>query len=189
MSLFMTEPALGQVVPLADMKAWLRLDGSDEDDLVGELIAVATRHLERETGLALLSQGWRLTLDGWPTDGTIVFARTPVRTIDAVKAYDADGTGRDVQTGGFVLDRDRRPVRLYIDGSAFAVPADNGVEVDFTAGFGDAASDVPDDLKHAIRLHVAHLYEFRGAVPMAQQPASVPAGYDRLIDGYRRRAL
>jgi hypothetical protein len=33
------------------------------------------------------------------------------------------------------------------------------------------------------------LYEFRGAVAPENQPAAVPAGYDRLIGPFRRRGL
>ena len=38
-------------------------------------------------------------------------------------------------------------------------------------------------------LHLALLYEFRGAVAPDDQPAAVPAGYDRLIAPFRRRGL
>ena len=57
----------------------------------------------------------------------------------------------------------------------------NGIEIDFTAGFGDAAAEVPNALRQAILLHVAAMYELRGAVAVANQPASLPAGYDRLL--------
>jgi uncharacterized phiE125 gp8 family phage protein len=48
---------------------------------------------------------------------------------------------------------------------------------------------VPDVLKRAMLIHIAAMYELRGAVSRADQPATVPAGYERLIAPYRRRAL
>jgi uncharacterized phiE125 gp8 family phage protein len=65
----------------------------------------------------------------------------------------------------------------------------NGVEIDFSAGFGEAGADVPDLLKRAILLLVAHWFEFRAGFGPADQPASYPAGYERLIAGYRAGRL
>ena len=65
----------------------------------------------------------------------------------------------------------------------------NGVEIDFTAGFGEAGADVPDLLKRAILLLVGHWYEFRAGFGPADQPVSYPAGYERLIAFYRAGRL
>jgi uncharacterized phiE125 gp8 family phage protein len=44
-------------------------------------------------------------------------------------------------------------------------------------------------LRRAMLLHVAQMYEFRGAISLAQQPAAVPQGYERLIAPFMRRGL
>src|SRR5690242_18760477 len=49
-------------VSLAEAKAFARIDGSDEDALVGALIAAARLHVESLTGRALITQTWRLVL-------------------------------------------------------------------------------------------------------------------------------
>ena len=49
-------------VSLAEAKAFARIDGTDEDALVGALIAAARLHVESLTGRALVSQTWRLVL-------------------------------------------------------------------------------------------------------------------------------
>lgn len=189
MTLFMTEPALGQAVTLAEAKAHMRIDTGDEDDLIGKLIGVATAYLEAETGLGLMTEAWRLTLDRWPASGIVRFWRGPVQKIDAVTVYDGEGNAIAIDVSAAVLDGHARPARLYLGTVERPGRALNGIEIDFTAGFGDTASDVPDALKQAILLHVAHMYEFRGAVPLASQPAGVPAGYARLTAPFRRRAL
>jgi uncharacterized phiE125 gp8 family phage protein len=48
---------------------------------------------------------------------------------------------------------------------------------------------VPDVLKRAMLVHIAAMYETRGAVAASAQPATVPAGYERLIGPYCRRAI
>lgn len=189
MALFRTEPPSAQPVTSSDAKAFARIETSDEDDLVATLIAVATEHIEAATGLALLTQKWRLTLDAWPRGGIVEIACSPVQTVDEVQVYDAGGRPSLVDLSSSVLDAKARPARLYLGTPSAPGRMLNGIEIDFTAGFGDTAADVPDALKQAILLHVARMYEFRGAVSAENQPAAIPPGYDRLIAPWRRRSL
>ncbi|OBZ96016.1 hypothetical protein ADU59_06450 [Pararhizobium polonicum] len=182
-------PPLGEPLTLAETKAHLRIDGSAEDDLIASLIRTVREHIERETGLALLTRTFRLYLDGWPCSRVIQIGRDPVQTIEAVTVYDADGIATDIDASGFVLDGQARPARLALPRQPEPEQAINGIEIDFSAGFGATGTDVPDTLKRAMLLHAALLYEFRGAVAPDSQPAAVPAGYDRLIAPFCRRGL
>ncbi|MDB5555190.1 MAG: hypothetical protein JWL86_5174 [Rhizobium sp.] len=182
-------PPVAEPLTLAEIKAHLRIDGTEEEGLLAGLITVARQHLERATGLALISQGWRLYLDCWPVNGVLEIARGPVVAIEAVRAFDELGEESEVALVGHVLDGVRRPARLWLRESVGARQAINGIEVDFTAGFGESGTDVPDTLKRAMLVHAAHCYEFRGAVPIEMQPASVPEGYDRLIAPFLIRRL
>ena len=184
----MTPPGAEPISP-AELKAHLRIDGDDEDDLLVSLVRVARNHLERTAGLALISQGWRLYLDRWPEAGIVEIGRGPVLSIAVVRAYDELGAESEIPLTGHVLDGACRPARLWLRTRPEARQAINGVEVDFTAGFGEAGEDVPDTLKRAMLIHAAHMYEFRGAVPVEMQPASVPDGYDRLVAPYLMRRL
>ena len=47
-------------VSVAEAKAFARIDGGDEDALVGALIAAARLHVEGDTGRALITQTWRV---------------------------------------------------------------------------------------------------------------------------------
>jgi uncharacterized phiE125 gp8 family phage protein len=119
----------------------------------------------------------------------IQIVRGPVQTIEGVTVYDADGMPGAIDVSGFVLDGGARPARLILPEQPAPGQAINGIEIDFSAGFGATGADVPDTLKRAMLLHAALLYEFRGAVAPENQPAAVPAGYDRLIGPFRRRGL
>jgi uncharacterized phiE125 gp8 family phage protein len=48
---------------------------------------------------------------------------------------------------------------------------------------------VPDTLKRAMLMHVAQMFAFRGTVAVEDQPADIPAGYDRLIAPFMIRRL
>lgn len=182
-------PPSAEALALDEVKAHLRLDGSDEDALLSSLIRVAREHLERVTGLCLMAQGWRLYLDSVPEDGVIQIARGPVQAIESVMLYDAGGEEVSLPLDGHVLDRGARPARLILGHPAEGARAINGIEIDFSAGFGDTAADVPDTLKRAMLMHVAQMFAFRGAVAVTDQPADIPDGYDRLIAPFLMRRL
>lgn len=178
------QPPLAEPLTLAEVKAHLRLDGSDEDDLIVSLVKVAREYLERTGGLCLMTGTFRLYLDDWPTGGVIQIARGPVQAIESVTVYDADGVAASVSLDGHRLDRVSQPARLMLNRFVNAGSGINGIEIDFTAGFGDTPTDVPDTLKRAMLMHIAHMFEWRGAVCVADQPAGVPGGYDRLVAPY-----
>ena len=188
MTLIQTDPPLAEPLTLAELKAHLRVDASDEDELLEGLIRVARAHLEAATGVALMSQGFRLLLDDWPRGDVIQLMKTPVQTIDAILVYDAEGVEQNLNLSGLLLDATARPARLVIRERPRPGQPINGIEIEFTAGFGSGA-EVPPELKRAMLIHAAHLYEFRGAVSLDMQPAAVPIGYERLISPWLRRAL
>ena len=119
----------------------------------------------------------------------IQIVRGPVQTIDLVTVYDAEGAPVEVDASGHVLDGTARPARLVLAEKPATERALNGVEIDFSAGFGEAGTDVPDLLRRAILVLAAHWYEFRASYKPADQPVSYPAGYERMIAGYRDRRL
>lgn len=182
-------PPVAEPITLAEAKAHLRLDGSEEDALVTALIRTAREHLERETGLALMARTFRLYLDGWPEGRVIRIGRGPVQSIETVTVYDDTGSPVEADLGGYVLDGAGHPARLMLPVRPEPARAMNGIEIDFTAGFGEGAADVPDTLKRAMLTHVAAMFELRGVLAADQQPGAVPAGYDRLIAPYRMRRL
>ena len=182
-------PPAAEPITLAEAKAHLRLDTDEEDALVLALIRTAREYLEAATGLCLIARPLRLYLDDWPESRMIQIARGPVQAIDLVTVYDADGTPVEVNASGHVLDGTARPARLILAEKPEPERAMNGIEIDFTAGFGETGAEVPDTLKRALLLHVAAMFELRGAVSPGDQPGAVPAGYDRLVAPYRMRRL
>lgn len=189
MTLIRTVDPAAEPVTLADVKAHLRLDRDSEDDLLGGLIRAAREEIERSAGLALIEQKWRLALDEWPREGCVAIPLHPVREILSVTAYGSEGEASLIDPSACQADLASRPARLHLEGPPGALRAMNGIEIDFAAGFGEAATDVPDLLRRAIVLLVAHWYEFRSGFGPADQPVSYPAGYERMIAPYRRRRL
>ncbi|MDJ0931826.1 hypothetical protein [Breoghania sp.] len=108
-------------------------------------------------------------------------ARAPVAIIDAVTVYDADGTATVLGSADYQIDTTSRPARLVIDAGAPTPGVSvNGIEIDFTAGYG-TVTDVPAPLTLAIRRLVAQWYETHEGPEGGDVPGSVAA----LIAPYR----
>ena len=190
MTLALISPPAVEPVTLGDMKQHLRVSHDSEDALIASLNKAAREELEQATGLALISQGWRLYLDCWPGTLTVLIHKAPVIALSAVTIYDAAGAPSPAPLSGFVLDRFSRPARVAVP-DAITAPGKklNGIEIDFTAGFGTTGVDVPDGLKRAIMLLAAHWYEFRGAETFDRESAAWPPSFERFVSRYRRVGL
>jgi uncharacterized phiE125 gp8 family phage protein len=189
MTLFRTAGPDAEPVTLADAKAELRIDHDAEDDLINGLIRAACEEVEQTTGLAMIEQSWRLALDCIPQDGLVLLRRGPVREVTAVTAYGSDGEASLIAPADYQLDPLSRPARLHFDVLPGDLRALNGIEIDFTAGYGEAATDVPDLLKRAMLTLVAHWFEFRASFGAEHQPVSMPDGYRRLLSSFIARRL
>lgn len=186
--LLVGDPAV-EPVSVPDAKRHMRLDHDRDDDLIGGLIAAARRHVEHETGIAVMLQTWRLYLDSWPADRCIRLRRHPVRRVESVTVFDADGTPKSLLDTSLRLDAVSRPARLMISDALPPEAATNGIEIEFTAGLAELPPEVPDDIVRAILLLVAQWYEFRGAFSASDQPVAIPTGVERLIAPYRAHRI
>lgn len=178
-------------VTVSEAKAHLRLDGSAEDLLIASLIVTSRLHVEAALGLALIRQGWRLTLDRWPDDGVLRFPLRPIRSITEIVVRAADGTPAVVPSETYLLDGQALRPRLVARDAKWPAPGleANGIEIAFEAGIGDAAEDVPQPIRHALLLLVAHWYEHRDPLEIGSVAAAIPAAVSDLLRPYREVRL
>jgi uncharacterized phiE125 gp8 family phage protein len=187
-SILLTAPAI-EPLSLAEAKAFLRVETSDDDGVIGALIAGARIHVEAQTRAALITQSWRISADCWPEDGRLTILPAPLQALTAARVYDVEGLAHDVDTAAFVLDKGASVLAF----APWAVPAPGriaaGIELDVTLGYGDAAADVPEALRQAIRLLVAHWYENRGLVTTTANYSALPQTVAALIAPFRMLSL
>lgn len=176
-------------ISLAQAKNWLRIDHSDEDELILALIASARLVVESASGRMLISQTWRLVLDAWPVN-EIVVPLAPVRQVLALRTLSSDGSASVVPASDYLADTSggRGRVRFSV-----APPAPErkigGCEIDLEIGFSASAQGVPETLKTAMRLLIARWYEHRGDVESDGAFERMPAAVAALIAPYRRVRL
>lgn len=191
MPLILTSPPAVEPVSLAEAKAHLRLDGAAEDVLIGSLILTSRLHIEAALGLALITQGWTLVLDRWPDRDSLSLPLRPVQSIAAVRVLAADGTPALLDPGSYLADTAATPPRLVRTGPPWPDPerAAGGIEIAFAAGFGPVPASVPEPLRQALLLLVAHWYEHRTPAEAGLAATAVPAALSELLLPYRLKRL
>lgn len=206
-SVILEDPAV-EPVSLAELKAHLRIDDTSEDTYLTSLIVESREEIEQASGMALIRQKWRLTIDHWPgarqqwwdgvKDGHINMLygapadlrlpRYPLIEIDGVTVFDEDSTSAVVNVGAtFDIDTNQRPGRLALKSGAtwpIALRPTNAIQIDYYAGYGALAADVPAPLRRAIRSMAAYLYSHRGdgCDPVE---AMAKSGAASVVDRYR----
>lgn len=172
-------------VSLADAKQALRLTGADEDGYLTNRIVEARRLVERWLGRQLITATWKLYLDEFPDE--VLLEKLPVATVTSITYVDLDGTTQtlasaDYQTDITSQDTPARIMPAY--GKSWPdTRADtyNAVCVTFTAGYGAAATSVPDTIKAAILLLVGHRYELREPLNIGNIVNEIPFSVQALL--------
>src|SRR5438270_3112905 len=93
--LIVNGPAV-EPIALADAKQWLKLETSDDDDVVGALITAARLMVEAQIRRMLITQTWRLIYDRWPNDRLVKIPLAPFQSLPAMRVYDASGAAQAV---------------------------------------------------------------------------------------------
>jgi uncharacterized phiE125 gp8 family phage protein len=180
-------------VTLNEAKLHLRIDTSPisahpDDTMVTALIKAARHSCENFQNRSYITQTWTLYLDSFPDGDYIEIPKPPLQGVVELAYKDTAGTLQTVSfldpSGSpqlaitdYMVDVAHEPGRLYLKyGKSWPSTYDEAqaVQVQFLCGYGDAA-DVPEEVKQAMLLTVAQLYENRGDI-------AVDANIDRAIE-------
>ena len=177
-----TEPS-SEPLTSAETIAYLRLDSGVDTTLIGNLIKAARIWTENYTNRTLINTVYKLSVDGidemdMPLKEGIYTApynvsyinylelpRSPVSNVGSVKYFSDDNTESTWATTNYYVDTVREPARIVLrDGGSW--PTDlrnaNGIEVNYTAGYGANTTDVPEAIRIAMLEYITFLYEHRG---------------------------
>ena len=166
-----TEP-VGLAVSLADLKAYLRIDGNDDDSLLTGQIQAATAQVEAWTRRHLLNRSLSIWMDQTPPGDRIELPYAPARSIDGVYGYAEDGTETQMAAASYYADIISQPPRVVLNDGSVWPTGDlrnaNAFKVTYSTGYGTAESNtIPGGLKEAVKALAAHYYEGRGTQTLA----------------------
>lgn len=149
-------------VTLTEAKAHLRVDASDEDALITQLIVSARTLAEQKAGRAIATATYTLKLDAFPA-GEIRLDWAPVASVTQVSYVDTAEATQVLSSTLYTLDAHNEPAWLLpAYGTEWPDTLDtaNAVTVTYVAGEGTSA---PESAKSWILLHVGHWYKNREA--------------------------
>jgi uncharacterized phiE125 gp8 family phage protein len=155
-----------------------------QDGLIEAYLRAAMAVIEGRTGKALLLRNFRWVLDDWRDPAGQALPVAPVKTVLSVSLLDGTGVATVLDAGTYRVIADLHRPRLAPTGTLLpAVPGGGRIEVVFTAGFGSAWADVPPDLRQAVLMLTADLYERRDEMGLREQ--GLPFGILSLIERWR----
>ena len=165
----LTEP-VNEPVTLVEAKAYLRVDNTDEDTLIGTLITAARQWVESYLDRALILRQLVLRFDTFPVE--IELPQPPLSSAGTTTAISLTytletGTTATLSSSEYRIDRTSTPgvLRQNYSGSWPGHLNDyNSIAVTYWAGYGSDEGDIPPAIKNAILLMVGHLFENRTAV-------------------------
>jgi uncharacterized phiE125 gp8 family phage protein len=160
-----------------------------EDTYISGLITAARKYVESITGLALITQTWEGYLQDWPREDYIEIERRPLQSVTSVVYTDSDDSdttwSTDYYTVNTVYTRGRITLGYGYNWPTVTLAPDRPIKITFVAGFGDASTDVPDEIIHAIKLLVSNWYENREPVFTSNQLMhTLPMAFDALLAEY-----
>jgi uncharacterized phiE125 gp8 family phage protein len=172
-------PPPAEPLTLAEAKAWLRVDGAEEDALILHCLASARRQVEALSGQRLITQRWRVVLDAANLPaGPLPLPFSPLQAVEALSLTQADGSTATPDAASWRHD----------DAGLWLAPGltAHSLVLTLRLGYGDAAAAVPEPLLHAVRLLLARAFEQRGD---GEGEAALPAAVPGLLAPFRRLRL
>lgn len=210
MALILVTPPALEPVTLAEAKDHLRVDDSNSDALISELITAARLAAEKTTRRVLITQTWRLALDRFPgrplpwwdgvregadiqeTSAEIEIPLPPLQSVTSLVTLDKNDAQTTFAASNYIVDTNREPGRIVLrSGKTWpaALRVADAIRITYVAGYGSDPGDVPAGIRQAILMLIGHLFENRSAVEPETSGVVFPLGVSALLNPYVIRRL
>lgn len=190
-------------IALSDAVNWLRVEITDDNDLITGLITAARMDCEQEAGRSFISTTWELTLDylplsagpfpgfPWPfgggsgypgrtgaNDGRIILPMPPLIGITSLTYIDYAGNTQTLDPSAYVASPGTPGSVFPTFGTFFPLsqPRPAAVNITYTAGYGTEATDVLPPHMLAMRFLLGHYYHHRTS------DVEIPKAVQRLLN-------
>lgn len=164
MYLRLITPPTVEPVTLTEAKIFLRVDHSAEDALITSLLLAAREKGEELSRRAFVTQTWQMILNAWPLGLHITIGRPPLQSVEWIKYKNSSSAESTVDASTYYVNTSTDPGEVifrYYPGTSLL--RQGAISIQFIAGYGAGASNVPERFKDAILALVAYWYENRGS--------------------------
>jgi len=172
-------------VTVAEAKLHCRVDGTAFDDAFDRLIKASRRHVERFLHRRLITQTVQLRLSGLGRAITLPIG--PVQSIESITYLDTANVSQTLAADQYRLDMASVPNRIvpaHLVTWPSVLPDVDTVAVNAVVGYGDAADDVPDDIREAILKIVAFWHDNPEAVVTGAIATELPLAFRAMLVPY-----
>jgi uncharacterized phiE125 gp8 family phage protein len=151
-------------------------------------IAAARAKVEEDTGRALITQTWDLSLDCWPTGLTPIYLmKPPVSSVGSIKYYDTSNVEQTLSTNVYKVLTARQPCEVHLKyqqqwPSLYSEAS--VITIRFVCGYGTAETSVPDGLKAAMKLLISNWFNNPSATVTGTIQTTTEIAYQALINQF-----
>ncbi len=174
-------PSLDDIITVAALKAFLRVDHSDEDAYITALrqAAISTVEVMSDTRLGDVSAvGY---MDAW---AAVRIPVGPVQSITSITYLSTANTTQTLAASHYFTDLNSQVARIqFVSPPDLYDDAMHRVQVNMVVGWPEAS--VPAPMIQAVRLLVGHLYENRLEEITGTITSRLRMGIDALVSPYR----
>ncbi|HCT54890.1 MAG TPA: hypothetical protein DF712_20790 [Balneola sp.] len=182
-------PAANEPISTAEAKEYLRVTHTDDDTLIGRLITAAREYVENQSKLTLQTTVFADYLQDFPDE--YILEKAPYIADSVTITYTNTSAGTSTLAAAEYQIDQSNPPTISFDGTMPTTIDDDvvdNVKIQYSAGYGVAGSTVPEALRTAVMLMVAHFYDMRSpVVPVAMH--EVPIGVRNIMDSFGRRLI
>lgn len=165
------------------VKKHLKVDHTEENDFIADLIKAAQTAWEEDSGRILLDSTWEQGFENWPI-GYFELCRYPVTSILSIKYTGEDGVEQTLSSSVYLLSaQSHRKPRVYLKNGmtwpSVTLQVGSPIRVRFKAG--DATADaIPQDITAAIKVKIGDLYADRDGMAEVNSRKNQLIGSDRV---------
>ena len=177
-----TSPPAVEPVSLAEAKQWARVERTDQDSMITDIIQMARERVEADLKRALITQSKTMYFMAFPwsgyyslairgiglnpwwfpfAQGVIQLPYPQLISVDSIQYVDTNGDIQTLSPSLYLYTANATPGRLQpVYGTVWPVarPQLDAVQISFTCGYGPSSSDVPASVRLAMRSLITASY-------------------------------
>jgi uncharacterized phiE125 gp8 family phage protein len=155
-----------EVLTAAEAKMYCHISHDVEDTLISGWITHARKEAENFLRQSMITQTWEYSFDEFPCL-PLDIPRPPLNSVTSIKYYDCNNVEYTVAAADYYVDADNTPGRIShaynVTWPTTTLREINAVRIKYAAGYGAAASAVPQFVKEAILVYCGFRNENRAA--------------------------
>lgn len=171
---------VGAAITTAQAKEHLRITHSDDDTYIAAIVLAASEWCEEFQRRVYVQ---REVVDYFDEFDTVIRpSKSPLVSVTTLKYYDTDGNLQTLDAANYRVDINTEPGRIT-EAYNCTWPdiryMTNAIVLTYEAGYA-ARANIPEEIKHAVKLLVGHFYENRETVSQLSL-SSIPVGIRTLL--------